>query len=62
LDRQYVPDWGNADTKKWLIYPDYPSGAFVTDYEFSVIKGYVHFSSAEVAQKCADWMNAHWHD
>ena len=58
-DRDYVPDWNNVDELKWHMY-------FNTRYrEYKIKKtaiwdclSTVYFSSQEVAQKCADWLNA----
>lgn len=62
IDRAYEPDWSKGATKKWFVCFNYQSGEFVPDYEFTVRRGQVYFSSEKTAQKCADWMNTHWHD
>lgn len=62
LDREYEPDWSKEAAQKWFVCFNYHSGEFVTDYEFSVIRGQVYFSSEKTAQKCAEWMNKHWRD
>lgn len=60
LDREYEPDWSKEATQKWFVCFNHHSGEFVPDYEFSVIRGQVYFSSEKTAQKCAEWMNEHW--
>jgi hypothetical protein len=60
LDREYVPDWDNKDEEKWQVfwsnvYKRYEICDWASD-EY----GSVYFSTEEAAQKCADWLNAHW--
>lgn len=60
LDRDYTPDWDNENEEKWQVfwsnvYKRYEVCGWGSD-EY----GSVYFSSEEAAQKCADWMNAHW--
>lgn len=60
VDRDYVPDWDNEDEEKWMVfwsntYKKYEVCSWESD-EY----GSVFFSTEEAAQKCADWMNAHW--
>lgn len=60
MDRDYVPDWNNEDEEKWTVfwnnkYKKYETCDWVSD-EY----GSVYFSTEEAAQKCANWLNAHW--
>jgi hypothetical protein len=60
VDRDYTPDWDNEDDGKWQVfwsnmYKRYEVCCWETD-EY----GSVFFSTEENAQKCADWLNAHW--
>ena len=62
VDRDYTPDWSNEnqDEGKWQVfwsnmYKRYEVCDWVSD-EY----GSVFFSTEEAAQKCADWLNAHW--
>lgn len=60
LDREYVPDWDNEGEEKWQVfwcnlYKRYEVCGWGSDEYSSVF-----FSTEEAAQKCADWMNAHW--
>ncbi len=60
LDREHVPDWNNKAEEKWQVfwsnlYKRYEVCDWSTD-EY----GSVYFSTEEAAQKCADWLNAHW--
>lgn len=60
LDRGYTPDWDNENEEKWQVfwgntYKRYDVTGWASD-EY----GSVFFSTEEAAQKCADWMNAHW--
>ena len=63
-DRDYVPDWTDGNEFKWYIYYDtelhcYSSSYVCSSYVCSS-KGCaeVYFSSKEIAQKCADWLNS----
>lgn len=60
VDRDYTPDWDNEDEEKWMVfwsntYKKYEVCDWGSDEYSSVF-----FSTEEAAQKCADWMNAHW--
>ena len=58
-DKDYVPNWSDYDEPKYYVY-------FYTTYEEYRVEYAVtwdrpltvYFSSEEVAQKCADWLNA----
>lgn len=58
-DHSYAPDWGNARELKWYVYFHTPNGEY--KIERTSVHGQlstVYFSSEEIAQKCADWLNA----
>lgn len=60
VEREYVPDLDNKDEEKWQVfwsnvYKRYDICDWASD-EY----GSVYFSTEEAAQKCADWLNAHW--
>lgn len=59
IDRDFIQDWRDKLERKWQLYYDH-------DAEKMVVGAYSHsdfgviFSTEENAQKCADWINAHW--
>lgn len=62
-DKGYEPDWNNNRVTKWTVwipYNDYtnPKRRFkpVSTYEMYDPEK-VYFSTEEIAQKCADWLN-----
>lgn len=58
-DYSYVPDWSNEDEIKYYIYFNVAAGKYITDWTVTWNRpSTVHFSSEEIAQKCADWLNA----
>lgn len=58
-DRDYVPDWTNADKFKWYVYRDTKNHSYASSYVCrSKNCADVYFSSEEIAQKCADWLNS----
>ena len=62
VDRDYTPDWNNEnqDEGKWQVFWSNMYKRYeVCDWS-SDEYGSVFFSTEEKAQKCADWMNAHW--
>lgn len=56
-DRDFEPDWGNDDQFKYYIDYSNKSGSFGVRYNVSARFNLVYFSSHEIAQKCADWLN-----
>lgn len=59
-DRDYTPNWKNRYSDKWYIFYDNSSFCeYVVRYtNFLVINETIYFSSKEIAQKCADWLNS----
>lgn len=58
-DSSYAPDWGNADEIKWYVYYESTNGKYDICWTTTLDRlSTVYFSSEEVAQKCADWLNA----
>lgn len=59
-DRDYEPDWGNGgndDQFKYCIVYNSESDSFDVRYNIVSRSNLVYFSSQEIAQKCADWLN-----
>ena len=58
-DHSYIPDWSNQDTPKWYVYLYTPTGKYDVSWATTWDRpSTVYFSSEEIAQKCADWLNA----
>lgn len=58
-DYSYDPDWSNGRELKWYAYFHTPTGEYkVERTATSYYPSTVYFSNQEVAQKCADWLNA----
>lgn len=58
-DADYVPDWENMRTSEYYIYLDNSTKSYRVDYTiYWALEGTVYFSSKEIAQKCADWLNS----
>ena len=57
-DRDYVPDWADAESEKWFVAYDAVSNIYDIGAAYVVTENLVFFSSREVAQKCADWLNS----
>lgn len=58
-DYSYVPDWDNEKEQKWCVFFSAKSGEYRVDWEQTRDRlSIVYFSSEEIAQKCADWLNA----
>ena len=59
LDRDYVPNWSEPLERKWQLYYDH-------DEKKMIVGAYSHsdygvvFSTGELAQKAADWINKHY--
>lgn len=57
-DRDYEPEWGKwTDEKKYYIYYDTCYEQYDYDSYRTFKNNVVSFSSAEIAQKCCDWLN-----
>jgi hypothetical protein len=58
-DYSYIPDWSNQNELKWYVYFQTANGKYMV-YKTAVwdYSSMVYFSSQEIAQKCADWLNA----
>lgn len=57
-DRDYQPDWSDMINAKYLVYYDYTITQYDVDCVIPVLLNTVYFSSYEIAQKCADWLNS----
>lgn len=58
-DHSYAPDWGNESELKWYVYFHTPTRKYAVIYASTYDRlSTVYFSSSEIAQKCADWLNA----
>lgn len=58
FDRDYEPDWSNVDEHKFCVWYDHD----VNKYSMGITRicehtAAVYFSTAELARKCADWLN-----
>lgn len=58
-DYGYTPDWSKQDECKWYVYFSPSSGEYGCGWTVTWDRlSTVHFSSEEIARKCADWFNA----
>ena len=58
-DYSYNPDWSNEDELKWYVHFNTQIGEYKTNHSTTWGRpSMVYFSSEEIAQKCADWLNA----
>lgn len=55
-DLDYKPDWSDK-TKKYYVYYNAYDNEYMADGLCSMREPLVYFSSKEIAQKCADWLN-----
>jgi len=58
-DKDYIPDWSNENECKWFVFFRTTTGEY--ESAWSTIWDHpsdVYFSSEEIAQRCADWLNA----
>lgn len=58
-DRDYVPNW-SSDEKKYEVYFDTELNEYTQEHvwwKYYNIEA-VYFSTIEIAQKCADWLNS----
>lgn len=56
-DLGYKPDWSDK-TKKYYVYYNVYDNEYITDGLCSMREPLVYFSTKEIAQKCADWLNS----
>lgn len=58
-DLDYKPDWceGN-DTTKYYVYFSVRDSQYEVDGLIYICEPLVYFSTREIAQKCADWLNS----
>lgn len=56
-DRDFEPDWTDMNQFKYYIEHNSRSNSFGVRYNISSRFNLVYFSSHEIAQKCADWLN-----
>lgn len=56
-DRDYKSDLHNLNGNKWFIYFNNRDGVYKCLWDNDKIN-VVYFSSKEIAQKCADWLNS----
>lgn len=57
-DRDYVPDW-SSDKKEYKVYFNPEHNKYTTTYVWHDHNTeIVYFSTQEIAQKCADWLNS----
>lgn len=58
-DRDYKPDFsGDYDYRTYYVYYDSEDKKYDCDWDSVCNMNIVYFSSPEVAQKCADWLNS----
>jgi hypothetical protein len=61
LERNYVPDWeSDTSSPKHCVIFDHCRNGFQVRSQYAEEGAEVYFSTEEAAQKCADWLNAHW--
>lgn len=56
-DLDYKPDWNN-DCPKYYIYYSMVDNEYHGDGVTCMRESLVYFSTKEIAQKCADWLNS----
>ena len=56
-DLDYKPNWSDK-TKKYYVYYNVYDNEYMADGLCSMREPLVYFSSKEIAQKCADWLNS----
>ena len=59
IDRDSIQDWSDPLERKWQLYYDHDEKKMVVG-AYSRSDFGVAFSTEENAQKCAEWLNAHW--
>lgn len=60
LCRDFIPKWSPESADKFVIYYDHNYNLFKVDKVYTFENTNVCFDTEDNAQKCADWMNAHW--
>ena len=57
-DRDYEPVFsGDYSSKDYYIYYDLESKQYDYGWDTTIHRNLIYFSSAEIAQKCCDWLN-----
>lgn len=57
-DRDYEPDWDSVDEQKFYVYYNNETKKFEWNFAIAYSQfGSVYFSTAQLAEKCADWLN-----
>lgn len=59
LCRDFKGDYSNPNDK-WVLYYGGIDNKFLVTNSIHCDYGFVPFDTIENAQKCADWINAHW--
>ena len=59
LCRDFKGDYSSPDYK-WVVYYGGLDNKFIATNSIHCDYGFVTFDTEENAQKCADWLNAHW--
>lgn len=57
-DRDFKPDWKDVTQTKYYLNIDLDSNLFIVDSVRVIKRSVVCFSTSEIAQKCADWLNS----
>lgn len=57
-DRDYVPNWRDVSETKYIVNFDNTDRLYAVDEHTTWSLPAVWFSSEEIAQKCADWLNS----
>ena len=57
-DLDYKPNWNDDTSNKHYVYYDIYSNKYVVRFACSMLEPLVYFSTKEIAQKCADWLNS----
>ena len=58
-DYSYIPNWSDAGEWKWYVYFNTKCRKYDTDSVATWDRPpMIYFSTQEIAQKCADWLNA----
>lgn len=56
----YTPDFTDVKTQKWFVLYHAGKGKYDCECSINTDENTVYFDTRENAQKCADWLNAHW--
>lgn len=57
-NRDYKPDWNDFYEDKYYVYYSHKTHKYDVDSITMWNVHNVYFSSEEIAQKCADWLNS----